>query len=314
MPNIFELLRKGMDDAATKILGDALVPRNNRYVSVNIKDEYVEFRSAGGNYIEQIEKIKNTMLRYVRVMAVASDPNDAKDEYAKKLYKLLMDANAGVNYNVGNIDPLKLFALYASGNLEKTELKSRLQHIQAKRALVKGPDITWSVLDRYGDVITLVKANSPEEAMAKGSNWEKSNPVSGGARGVRKATSDDLDKFVDKKPTVKTSQPEPTGRWSRWNVYDIDGDVVHAVSARDRNEAIRLAGEWANANNQTLSRVQLDEPMESRPTSLAGYIEESARPFEWNKAEVKPKEKFTEMQLACILGGHEYTGELDENK
>jgi sulfur relay (sulfurtransferase) DsrC/TusE family protein len=43
-------------------------------------------------------------------------------------------------------------------------------------------------------------------------------------------------------------------------------------------------------------------------SSLKEYIEVSSRPFIWQKEE--PKKELTEMQKACILGGHEYTGEL----
>lgn len=46
-----------------------------------------------------------------------------------------------------------------------------------------------------------------------------------------------------------------------------------------------------------------------RPSSLADYIEESAKPFVWKKDE--PKKELTEMQKACILGGQEYTGEIE---
>ena len=114
--------------------------------------------------------------------------------------------------------------------------------------------------------------------------------------------------MAKKNPQPEAPKPEPEGRWNRWNIYDMDGNVVHAVSARDRNGAINLARDWANTNRIGISRVQLDEPMESRPTSLAGYIEESAKPFVWKKEE--PKESLTEMQKACILGGHEYVGEI----
>jgi len=46
-----------------------------------------------------------------------------------------------------------------------------------------------------------------------------------------------------------------------------------------------------------------------KPTTFKEYVEESAKPFIWNKEE--PKKELTEMQKACILGGQEYTGEIN---
>lgn len=388
MPGVFDALKGGLDKAAMKLIESALVPRGDKYVSINIKNKYIEFRSAGGNYIEQFEKIKNTMLRYVRVMNLAADPNEAKEEYAKKLFKLL----AGSVDKSAEADTIKWFTMFSVGEMSKEELVNRLKHVKMVRTAKKNP---------------------------------------------------------------QAQLVEPMGRWSRWDVYSPDNEVVHSVSARDRDEAIRLARTWANANNQTVSRVQLDEPIESkeivtelanqpypfrftpagegdvnavfstntgikyevtmfeegedeasiefsakqpkkkstvaitntgdafkvfatvagiikqfltmnpeitkfnfsadegeksriklynsiakmlpkflpdwqllssnekygfieyyfgkvsnesRPTSLAGYIEESAKPFVWKKEE--PKQELTEMQKACILGGHEYTGEI----
>lgn len=308
-PGIFEAMRKGIDSVAAKLVGSVLVPKGDRYVSVNIKDNYIEFRSAGGDYLDQLEKIKNTMLRYVRVMAVASDPNDAKQEYAKKLYKLLMEAGEGINSEDTNT--LKYFAMYASGNLSKQELVSKLKAIQTSRQQQKhlkptGPGPHWYGLDMNGNPVVTVSAPDSSKALDAAMEWAKSNPVSGGIRGIRAV----------KPQTNIPSPPAPrpaTSTGMLWNVFDHDNNVVTQVRANTAPEATRLALDWGRQNNRVLSRVQLDEPMEAkRPTSLADYIAESTRPFVWNKE--KPKQKFTEMQLACILGGHEYTGELDENK
>ena len=46
-----------------------------------------------------------------------------------------------------------------------------------------------------------------------------------------------------------------------------------------------------------------------KPTTFKEYVEESTNPFVWKKEE--PKKELTEMQKACILGGQEYTGEID---
>lgn len=258
MPGLFAQLQKGLDATATKLLSTMLVPRGDRYVSVNIKDHYIEFRSAGGDYLSQLDKIKNTMLRYVRVMGIASDPEEGKQEYAKKLYKLLIE---GVD-DSEDANTLKWFAMYASGNIPKEELILRIKRAQATRQA-------------------------------------KKNPAS--------------------------AAQEPQGKWQRWIVYGTDENgnnvPVTAISARDRQEATRIAFRWGRDNNRVITGLNPEDDdlvdlanivhrnESKRPTSLKGYIEESARPFEWKKDETK--QVLTEMQLACIMGGHEYTGEID---
>ena len=244
IPALFQILSRGLDKVAMKMLEGMLVPKGEKYTSVNIKDKYIEFRSAGGNYVEQFEKIKNTMMRYVRVINLAADPNEAKEEYAKKLYKLLSPAASQQR----GWDAVKFFTMYSTGNLNKQELISSLKDRERAR---KGQKVA---------------------AVAMQPNASKS-----------------------------------------WLVYNNVGNIVTAVYATNMEEAKRKAMEWGERNNQIVSRVQLhepDEPEESvRPTSLAGYVAEADRPFVWQKEE--PKEDLTEMQKACILGGHEYTGELE---
>jgi len=288
MPGIFDALRGGLEKAALKMLAASLVPRNDKYTSVNIKDKYVEFRSAGGNYLEAIEKIKNTLLRYVRVMAIAADPNDAKQEYAKKLYKLLGTAAS----NEKDLDVIKWFTMYSSGNLEKAELVSKLKQAQAKRAQLKGPEVKWAILDKYDYPVTIVTAKTESEAFQKGIAWQQSNYAAGGVRGVRRATEDDID-FLSNKLGADTCST-----WQRWIVYGTGDDgrnvPLTAVSARDRQEASRLAFRWGRDNNRVVTGLEPDNEREDlanmihrneskSPITLADYIAESNRPFIWNK-------------------------------
>lgn len=253
MPGIFDALRGGLEKAALKMLAATLVPRNDKYTSVNIKDQYVEFRSAGGNYLEAIEKIKNTLLRYVRVMAIAADPNDAKQEYAKKLYKLLGTAAA----NEKDLDVIKWFTMYSSGNLEKAELVAKLKQAQARRKVLKVLDTSWTLLGMYDRPVTVVQAKTQEEAWAKGREWEKSNPVNGGLRGIRQSTEDDIQQLT------AASSNEPAGRWQRWVIYgdNDDGNSIPLayISARDRQEASRLAFRWGRDNNRVINGLRAED-------------------------------------------------------
>ena len=127
VPAILDKMRGGLEDIAKKEINKLLVPRGDRYVSVNIKPNYIEFRSAGGNYFEKYEEIRKTMLRYVRVMGAAADSEDARQEYQKKLYKF-------VSSGLGEKDnTIQLFAKYTAGAIDKEQLVRELRSAQERR-------------------------------------------------------------------------------------------------------------------------------------------------------------------------------------
>ena len=57
--------------------------------SVSDNGNYISFRHAGGNYLSDPAKIKNTVGRFARAIMIASDPNAYRDEYLKKITKLI---------------------------------------------------------------------------------------------------------------------------------------------------------------------------------------------------------------------------------
>lgn len=70
---------------------------DGKYMSVNLTKlrnlGYIEVRSAGGaNYHKDFEKIKNTALRYARTLIIAHDPDLYKEEYIKKIAKIIEEA------------------------------------------------------------------------------------------------------------------------------------------------------------------------------------------------------------------------------
>ena len=113
-------IKSTLADPAQSVLPQ-MVRRGDHYVSVNIKDDYIEFRSAGGDYFEKQQEIFNTVMRYVRAMAIASDPQAEKQEYLKKLYKLL----AGSIQQPDN--PMGAFMRYSAGQITRDELLKIIQ-------------------------------------------------------------------------------------------------------------------------------------------------------------------------------------------
>jgi hypothetical protein len=119
----FKSMRSGLMNIASKQIGK---PQTGKYTSVNMKDKYIEFRSAGGDYLDNKDNIKNTMLRYVQAVAIAADPELYKQEYAKKLYKLFSKLRKGKTSDY----VINLFSSYNAGLFDKSVLKQSLAQLR----------------------------------------------------------------------------------------------------------------------------------------------------------------------------------------
>lgn len=112
-------MKSNIRDAAEEIVNQL---NHDKYNSVSLKDDRIEFRSVGGNYLRHLDEILGAINRYVYAYAIASDPNAYKKEYAKKLYKLA----SGVGKDSSDTS-LKLFAAYNAGNISKEQLVAYLK-------------------------------------------------------------------------------------------------------------------------------------------------------------------------------------------
>ena len=122
-----EQIRNSITDTSYKDIANIFTEpmRNEKYISINLHHNYIEFRSAGGNYLDKKTDIENTLMRYVRAVAIAADPNAEKAEYAKKLYKFLTD-----KLPANNKDSTFLFAKYISGQISLDHLKIALKRFR----------------------------------------------------------------------------------------------------------------------------------------------------------------------------------------
>lgn len=155
-------VRLGMMDIASKLIHSG---HTEKYVSINTKDNRIEFRSPGGDWLDtDIDKLINTMLRFIVAMDIALDPEKEKKEYAKKFFDLLKGGKTVIWYdpkdpanqkNVTNYtnepkkgfkqmvmgeDPiLRYFVQYATTGLPKAALKSFIRQAQMRRQDQKKP-------------------------------------------------------------------------------------------------------------------------------------------------------------------------------
>jgi len=116
-----------MAEMATKIIHSG---NTSKYTSINTKDGYIEFRSPGGDWLnENFDKIESTLLRFTVALDAAIDPQKYRAEYLKKLYMLLAPKSAG--------DTMGIFAKYAAGEMPKGALKSFIRQAQLERQAKK---------------------------------------------------------------------------------------------------------------------------------------------------------------------------------
>ncbi len=99
-----------------------------KYTSMSIKKGYIEFRSPGGDYLSMdVQEVINTMLRFARAMKIASDPNAYRQEYQKKLYKLL-NTGGGEERTIDS-----LFAELQAGTISQVVFKKRWANLVVKQ-------------------------------------------------------------------------------------------------------------------------------------------------------------------------------------
>lgn len=218
-------MKQGLNAAATAQIKNTALPVSSdrggdRYMSVNYKSDYIEVRSAGGNVFEMKDKILETMNRYVRVLALAADPEAEKQEYAKKLYKLL---STGVP---GEEDTIRYFSQYAAGTLPSTALKSFVRQAQRKRADKNKPAASdwtiYKILRRADDfevheflATDAIQAQETLERWARAGGMDSENytVVKANQQPNQQSQDDDID-FGTWEPEPEPQRPTGPNTWS----------------------------------------------------------------------------------------------------
>jgi hypothetical protein len=160
---LLDKMKGNLDALATKAIHSGIT---SKYTSINTKDGHIEFRSPGGDWLDDnFDKIENTLLRFTVAMSAALNPDAYRQEYQKKLYKLL-------TADQKDSDTIKYFAQYAAGELPKAALRSFVKQAQLERKVKRGETINqkmwWSVTNPPQSSAGIeVVATSKEEAIAQ---------------------------------------------------------------------------------------------------------------------------------------------------
>jgi hypothetical protein len=270
-----EKMRGNLINLAYKDLADRSPGRD----SINMKDNYVEFRSAGGDYLSKesdqgMAFLENTLLRYVRALAIAGDPTAERQEYAKKLYKLISPEGDTT---------LDLFSKFATGEITSEQLKKDW----AKKTLEK---------------------DKPKQGEER--EWEAYNPATGEVLGTVKDFSitnatnyfrDEmkLDRFQvrEKEPELTTSRAKLAKQiiqkpaqakdynYEIVNLGDVNLGVVDKFYATDKQDADATFDKWLKMKDLPNDTSNYGyRPRKQDPTLSAqdaADLQHNTEPGEW---------------------------------
>ena len=174
-------MKANMDSLATKAIHSGTTAK---YTSINTKDGYVEFRSPGGDWLDaNFDLIEPTLLRFVVALDAAVDPEKYRQEYQKKLYKLLTADNK-------DDSTIRYFVDYVAGKIPKAALRSFVKQAQLERGLKKnpvpepaatkepaasGPRQRYVVKNAAGTPVTRVVASDADTARILANRWLRQN-------------------------------------------------------------------------------------------------------------------------------------------
>jgi hypothetical protein len=172
-------LKKGLvDQASTALKYTVFSDRGStgKYVSINWRGDYVEFRSMGNTYLTDRSRIINTIYRYVRALVSAATPDMDRKEYLTKLYKIIQNASAGIAGP--QAEPVNMvISKYLAGDIGKEEVvkyKDYLRQVAQQRkdpgaAKPTPPELMpvkkWRVI--LGPNTFVIRARTASEAVDK---------------------------------------------------------------------------------------------------------------------------------------------------
>ena len=166
--HLLRLMKSGSMTKASKLIhhGETV-----KYTSINTKKGYVEFRAPGGDYISKSPvELMNTAIRLAMSLKIACDDDAYRDEYAKKLYKIINPQEVEiVGYNDDKpITQVKqtslLFARFLAGKLSRKDLRDTLNSMKMQRTPNAIPKPHYDGPGKLGQTILLSSVTSSPTA------------------------------------------------------------------------------------------------------------------------------------------------------
>jgi hypothetical protein len=252
---LLDLMKSQLNAEASKLIHSGIT---DKFTSINTKGNRIEFRSPGGDYLDIIadnpQKMIDTINRMVVTMDAAMDPNKYKEEYQKKLYKLLTSQGGGREAKTGakqemkkdDKDLLNIFSRYAAGELPRAALKSFVRQAQLQRKVAKGEEtgkMWWNVQWDNNRRIEVVATSKQEAKAAAAKEWGVSEGALAGAvitplRPYQEET---------KGPTLNGRPSNPDGDWIIIDNREPN-KPVYRYMASDNSDAFNVLRQWISAN------------------------------------------------------------------
>jgi len=248
-----DLMKKNLIELAARYVQDGV--GKSKYTSAHIKDGYIEFRSPGGDYLSMDSRdenaLTNTMLRFARAMQIAGRPDLERQEYSKKLYKLLTGYRAaetkksekGTRYRTNvetedSQDALELFAKYSTGQITPEELKKNwAREVLAKEQPKQVPGQKYEIYNKdTGEILDVVSGeNEADLSLAIGDAVGKYS-----AQGINydiRKQSDEPEKKISRRAQVAKKIAERPTLW-RVSAFDRRVFVMAATAEQAKAQAI----------------------------------------------------------------------------
>jgi len=239
--NLIELANKTLKSGKGEGFG------HGKYTSINMKGDYIEFRSMGSeSYFsnpDSLNKALDTIKRYAYAMYIASRPDLYREEYAKKLYKLL---DTGEN----SAAIMQEFSEYVAGigGADAKTVKNVLYSIKS---------------DQYKDA-PLPDRQTPARSGAKtGKYWwnvryngQRMEVVATDKREARDAAAKEWGLSLEQRMSITGADITPLkpfqnspGGIGNWAIL-ANGVQVFRVTASNQGEANQKAREWLSSTSR----------------------------------------------------------------
>ena len=273
--DLLDKMRGHMEDLATKAIHSG---STDKYTSINTKSGYIEFRSPGGDWLnENFDKIENTLMRFTVALSAAMDPEAYREEYLKKLYKLLEP----VAEEAKNKDTIKFFSDYVAGKMPKAALRSFIKQAQLERKIKRGQtdgktDYWWDVW-RDGNVPNgpgvQVVAKTREEALTKAAKeFGLASPEY-----MPSATAEPIRPFDTSAVKAQVGEPQALGQQGNWGIWMTGENRFSRAPGQTDNSVLRrfpsreAAEQWIEQTRAQRPDMRTDiEVREIEPTRSAG--------------------------------------------
>lgn len=219
--SVMELLKHNLLELAQRELAKST--GEGKYTSAHKQGKYIEFRSAGGDWLAEDSaepgKLENTMMRYAYAMYLAGRPDLERKEYAKKLYKLVAGGS--------DDSTMALFSKFATGEINKEQLKKDWARKTLEKdepsAVSKG---NWVVIDN--------NTGKPVEGQTY-NGYTKDE--------VYQRAKEKLGEYMTKVAfdMQYNIEPQNTGRWEIYRDDHGDDEQLEIIDAPTRGEAVDQA-------------------------------------------------------------------------